>query len=86
VQFRGRRLRVTVHHDRADYELVAGPDVSFSHYGDAVRLSAGETVTVPIPEAPHRPRPVQPPGRVPFRRSVARRRSRRGGAGAQAAS
>ncbi len=65
---RGRRLRVEVSHAEARYLLAAGDALEIVHHGQTVRLSAGRPQTRPIPPAPSRPRPGQPPGREPVQR------------------
>jgi alpha,alpha-trehalose phosphorylase len=42
-----------------------------THYGEEVTVSTA-AVTMPIPPAPKRERPLQPPGRAPTRRGVLR--------------
>jgi alpha,alpha-trehalose phosphorylase len=65
---RGRRLRVEVSHAEARYLLAAGDALEIVHHGQTVRLSAGRPQARPIPPAPSRPRPGQPPGREPVQR------------------
>jgi alpha,alpha-trehalose phosphorylase len=66
--YRGRRLTVEVEDDEATYTLVAGEPLEVRHYGDPVRLTRGAPVTRPVPPAPERTRPSQPPGREPRER------------------
>ncbi|HEY2593710.1 MAG TPA: glycosyl hydrolase family 65 protein [Chloroflexota bacterium] len=68
--FRGRRLRVTVTHDAARYELLDGLPLEISHYGQPVKMAVGAEVDRPIPVREQPPRPVQPVGREPPRRLV----------------
>jgi len=64
--YRGRRLRVTVGRTDARYELLDGGALQIGHHGSAVALAApGSTETRPIPPAPARARPAQPPRREP---------------------
>jgi trehalose/maltose hydrolase-like predicted phosphorylase len=65
---RGRRLRVEITHAEASYTLADGDPLEIVHHGQPVRLSAGKPLARPIPSAPSRPRPSQPPGREPARR------------------
>ena len=65
---RGRRLRVEVTHAEATYTLTDGEPLKIVHHGQPVSLSAGKPQAQPIPAAPSRPRPSQPPGREPIRR------------------
>jgi alpha,alpha-trehalose phosphorylase len=66
--YRGRRLRVDVHRDSARYELLDGEPLDVVHHGEAVTVESGSSVTRPLPPAPHRTAPEQPPGRSPPRR------------------
>ena len=67
---RGRRLRVEVTHAVARYVLANGEPLTVLHHGQAVNLSAGKPQVHPVPAAPSRPRPAQPPGREPVHRRV----------------
>jgi alpha,alpha-trehalose phosphorylase len=67
---RGRRLRVEVTHDAAAYTLAEGEPLEILHHGAAVRLSDTRPQVQPIPVAPVRPRPSQPPGRAPAQRKA----------------
>jgi alpha,alpha-trehalose phosphorylase len=49
VKFRGSKLQVTVEPGRAQYTLMAGPDLSFCHFGQPVTLASGQTLEVEIP-------------------------------------
>jgi alpha,alpha-trehalose phosphorylase len=71
--FRGRCVRVDVRAKEATYAIESGDPLELVHHGDALEVRAGEPVTRPIPPAPHRERPRQPPGREPRRRSPASR-------------
>jgi alpha,alpha-trehalose phosphorylase len=65
---RGRRLRVEVTHAVATYTLADGNPLDIMHHGQPVSLAAGKPQARPIPAAPFRPRPSQPPGREPVHR------------------
>jgi alpha,alpha-trehalose phosphorylase len=65
--FRGRRIRVEVDHLQARYALLRGDPLEVAHHGGAVALAADEPVMRPIPPAPPRRAPNQPPGRAPLR-------------------
>jgi alpha,alpha-trehalose phosphorylase len=65
---RGRRLRVEVTHTEARYALTDGDPLEIVHHGQPVSLSAGKPQARPIPAAPSRPWPSQPPGREPVHR------------------
>jgi alpha,alpha-trehalose phosphorylase len=55
---------VTVKPERATYELLDGPSLTFFHHGEKVMV-ADEPVERPIPPIVPGPRPSQPPGREP---------------------
>jgi alpha,alpha-trehalose phosphorylase len=65
--YRGRRLRVTATPTQASYVLLAGEPLPLTHHGEALMVTAEASVSRPIPPAPQRPRPQQPPGREPLR-------------------
>ncbi len=66
LTWRGRLLRVTVGRGAADYELLEGDTLDVRHHGELVTIDGGGgAVSRPIPPAPSRPRPAQPPGRKP---------------------
>jgi alpha,alpha-trehalose phosphorylase len=71
VCLRGRKLTVDVRPDRATYSLDSGDPLDIRHHGGPVRVTAGRPQQLPIPPAPRRPEPAQPPGREPFRRKPA---------------
>jgi alpha,alpha-trehalose phosphorylase len=63
--YRGRRLCVTVSRDGACYELLDGEALELRHHDEALTLEPGVPETRPLPPAPQRPGPAQPPGRSP---------------------
>jgi alpha,alpha-trehalose phosphorylase len=63
--YRGRRLRVQVQPDSARYELLQGEALEISHHGERLTVARGAPETRPVPRAPKRPAPEQPPGRKP---------------------
>ncbi len=65
---RGRRLRVEVTPAEARYSLADGEPLEILHHGGKVTVSAGKPQARPVPVAPARPRPSQPPGREPVHR------------------
>jgi alpha,alpha-trehalose phosphorylase len=67
---RAHRLRVAVTQQRARYELADGDPLELTHHGTKFTLEAGHPQEHPIPRAPVRPRPGQPPGRAPERRQA----------------
>ena len=68
----GQHLRVEVTPAQATYILDGdGPPLEISHYGEPVSVGPGKPETRDIPPPTARPRPSQPPGREPGRRSDA---------------
>jgi alpha,alpha-trehalose phosphorylase len=65
--FRGRLLQVEVTAPEARYTLRTGPPLEVSHHGEAVTLTAGEPVSLPVPAIPPGEPPTQPQGRSPDR-------------------
>ena len=65
---RGRRLRVEVTHASARYLLDDGDPLTVMHHGAQVHLQPDQPEVRPIPAAPERRRPSQPPGREPLHR------------------
>jgi alpha,alpha-trehalose phosphorylase len=63
--YRGRRLRVHIAHDAAQYELLAGEPLEIRHYGEDVTVTAGTPERRPLPPLPQYPAPGQPAGRSP---------------------
>jgi alpha,alpha-trehalose phosphorylase len=79
---RGRHLRVEVIPSRVTYILDGdGPPLEITHYGAPVTVAPGQPETRDIPPLPARPRPSQPPGREPVRRSLPEPARRRRGQG-----
>jgi alpha,alpha-trehalose phosphorylase len=70
LMYRGSSLQVTAENQSATYTLLDGEPVEIGHHGERFTLGQGGAVVRPIPPAPKGPRPTQPPGREPFRRSV----------------
>jgi alpha,alpha-trehalose phosphorylase len=66
---RGTRLKVGATKTEATYSVLDGVPLDLTHHGTPFTVSPAEPVTLPIPPAPNRPAPTQPPGRVPVRRS-----------------
>ena len=66
--YRGSLLRVDVDPDAARYEVLDGQPLELVHHGDALTVARGEPETRPVPPAPRRTPPEQPPGRSPPRR------------------
>jgi alpha,alpha-trehalose phosphorylase len=65
---RGSLLAVEVVHELATYRLLDGPPLDLTHHGERLRVTAGESVTRPVPLLPPGEPPKQPPGREPLRR------------------
>jgi alpha,alpha-trehalose phosphorylase len=68
LMYRGRRLRVVVRPDAAQYELLDGEPLELSHHGERLTVASGSPQTRSISPAPRRTPPEQPPGRSPPRR------------------
>ena len=68
LRWRGRTLQVEVRPRQATYSLTDGLELEIEHHRERVAVSKGRPVTLPIPRAPARERPSQPPGRAPKRR------------------
>jgi alpha,alpha-trehalose phosphorylase len=68
LAYRNRCLVVDVSHAEATYALDWGEPLEIVHYGETLEVRAGEGAARPIPPAPRRERPRQPPGREPQRR------------------
>jgi alpha,alpha-trehalose phosphorylase len=66
--YRGSRLRVDIHPDETRYELLDGEPLEFLHHGESVTVHPDSEEIRPVPPAPDRTAPPQPPGRwVPRR-------------------
>jgi alpha,alpha-trehalose phosphorylase len=72
LAFRGRRLVVEVTRAQAAYSLRDGDALEITHHGERVTVAPGQPLVMPIPQAPAREAPIQPPGRAPARRSPSR--------------
>jgi alpha,alpha-trehalose phosphorylase len=71
VMWRGQTVKVDITHERARYEVLSGQPVELFHYGQSARVSPDAPVERPIPPVQAGPRPTQPVGREPARRSGA---------------
>jgi alpha,alpha-trehalose phosphorylase len=69
ICWRGGRLTVSVTQDAATYRWVDDGPVVFSHYGEEVKLPAGEETTLPIPPVTPGVRPGQPRHCAPIHRA-----------------
>jgi alpha,alpha-trehalose phosphorylase len=58
-------LRVDVSQGEAEYSLVRGHSVEFTHFGEQLIVSAGASITRKIEEIPDPPEIKQPKGRAP---------------------
>jgi alpha,alpha-trehalose phosphorylase len=68
--FRGRRLLVEVGPEQATYSLLQGASLEIVHHGEKTTVDGQRPQTHPIPPAPLRETPGQPPGRAPKRRGA----------------
>ena len=69
LRYRGRKLRVTVFPASARYELLSGDPLPLVHHGTSFILGSLEPVEMDIRPATAGPRPAQPPGREPYKRT-----------------
>jgi alpha,alpha-trehalose phosphorylase len=67
-QFKGRCIKVSIEHEEATYTLVTGEPIEIRHHGEPLELTPEAPSVRPIPPAPERELPAQPPGRAPMRR------------------
>jgi len=65
LRYRGRRLCVTITHDKATYELLEGEPLPLLHHGERLTL-ANKHVTRAVPKITPGPAPQQPAGRGPI--------------------
>jgi alpha,alpha-trehalose phosphorylase len=63
--YRGRRLRVGIRSDAAQYELLEGKPLEILHHGERLTVTTDSHQTRPLPPAPQRPAPQPPHGRSP---------------------
>ena len=63
--YRGRRLRVGIAGNTAQYELLDGKPLEILHHGERLTVSTDSPQTRPLPPAPKRPAPQPPQGRSP---------------------
>jgi alpha,alpha-trehalose phosphorylase len=68
LSLQGRKLLVEVQPAQATYSLLEGSSLELIHYGEKTTAQPGRVLTRPIPPAPARDTPSQPPGRAPKRR------------------
>ncbi|HEU0170861.1 MAG TPA: glycosyl hydrolase family 65 protein, partial [Acidimicrobiales bacterium] len=67
VRYRGSGVEVETNGLTATYRLWDGPPLTVHHEGEAFDLGSKDVERTVTP-VPHKPRPVQPPGREPQRR------------------
>jgi len=69
IRHRGRVLHVEVTTHHATYQLTrGGGTIALTHHGECLTVGT-EPITRPIPPAPERQQPLQPPGREPTHRA-----------------
>lgn len=68
MRFRASRFCVEIRPGEATYRLISGPAMETGHHGRSLALTRDQPVTLPIPPAPERRSPRQPPCRAPVRR------------------
>jgi alpha,alpha-trehalose phosphorylase len=69
IRYRSRKLCVAITRGRAAYELLDGPPLQIAHHDQPFLLGATRAER-DIPSVTAGPRPEQPPGRTPYRRSA----------------
>jgi alpha,alpha-trehalose phosphorylase len=69
MRYRGRKLRITINHTRAKYELLDGEPIQATHHGKQFEIGP-KAMEHDIPRVHAGPRPEQPPGRAPYDRSA----------------
>ncbi|MGP4089466.1 glycoside hydrolase family 65 protein [Streptomyces sp. KR55] len=65
LEVRSRRLRVEIEHSRVTYTLLDGAPLELWHFDEPVTISTDAPRSLRLERQPHRPPPVQPPGREP---------------------
>ncbi|MGH2967238.1 MAG: glycoside hydrolase family 65 protein, partial [Solirubrobacterales bacterium] len=73
ISFRERRLRVELSHEQASYSLRQGPPLEIAHHDQAITVTAGHPISLPIRELSAGEAPAQPAGRSPARRRTSGR-------------
>jgi alpha,alpha-trehalose phosphorylase len=68
--YRGRRLRVEVHQDHANYELLDGEPLEIIHHGERMTVASDSPLLASVPPAPKLPAPQAPSGREPGLHSI----------------
>ncbi|MGH3876341.1 MAG: glycoside hydrolase family 65 protein [Actinophytocola sp.] len=72
MTYRDSRFAVEINQDEANYVLLDGPELSVTHHGEDLTITA-EPASRHVPPAPELPTPTQPAGRAPRRRTPTRR-------------
>jgi alpha,alpha-trehalose phosphorylase len=72
MTYRDSRFAVEINQDEANYVLLEGPELSVTHHGEDLTITA-EPASRHVPPAPDLPAPTQPAGRAPRRRTPTRR-------------
>ena len=68
VTMRAQLIHVEVTREHATYTLQNGDDLTLSHAGEPITLTAGKPLARKLkPRHPSGPQPTQPPGREPKR-------------------
>jgi len=68
IRYRGRKLAVEIHGQRARYQLLDGDPLPITHHGEEFELGR-RAVERKVPPVKAGPRPEQPFGRPPYNRS-----------------
>jgi alpha,alpha-trehalose phosphorylase len=70
LRWRGRRLRVQIAPGQAEYRLLEGAELTLSHYGQLMTVTADSPQVAPIPPIAPRDQLAQPVGREPLARRL----------------
>ena len=68
LMFLDRLIRLRIDHSRVTYSLVRGRPITFTHFGEPIRVAVRAPVVRPIPRLKAPPPTKQPAGRAPARR------------------
>jgi alpha,alpha-trehalose phosphorylase len=70
LRWRGRRVRVQITPEQAEYRLLEGTELELSHYGQRIMVTANSPQVLPIPPTQPTDQVMQPVGREPLARRL----------------
>jgi alpha,alpha-trehalose phosphorylase len=70
LRWRGRRVRVQITPEQAEYRLLEGTELELSHYGQHIMVTANSPQVLPIPPTQPTDQVMQPVGREPLARRL----------------